>query len=73
MVGHKFKSRHFKDPIGNTVMHYAALYGCLPDDLPEAFLTMENKDGVTVKQMRTIRLAINLNKSSGYAKDLYEQ
>lgn len=72
-VDHKFKSWHFKDPIGNTVMHYAALYGCLPDDLPEEFLTMENKDGVTVKQMRTIRLAINLNKSSGYAKDMYEQ
>lgn len=70
---HKFKSWHFKDPVGNTVMHYAALYGCLPDNLPEGFLTMENKDGVTVKQMQTIRLAINLTKSSAYAKDLYEK
>ena len=68
---HKFKSWHFRDPIGNTVMHYAALYGCLPDDLPEEFLTMENKDGVTVKQMRTIRLAFNLTNFSAYAKELY--
>ena len=71
--GHKFLSWHLKDPLGNTVMHYAALYGCLPVDLSDDLLSMENNDAVSVKQMRTIRLATMLNESTRFAEKLYDQ
>lgn len=65
---HKFRSLppdpnftlRTKDPLGYSVAHYAAIYGCLPEKVGKCVLEIENNDGVSVAEIRTMMFATGL-------------